>query len=678
MFAFSFHRLFRYFIDAEPMVLLFWIGLVFFTIGLAILMYTRWGQYKPLRKCMGLSLLVHLMLACYATTIQITMPAPAIEPVIGVTIGDFPDDNSTPVSDPAVGNKQATAKASNERPWELFATRQPSQPGAVALERTSIGPVVALKRSVYASETRLPGESAVDHIGAMDSRPSEAKSKSNADETKHLAATNKTAAAIVAPPAERREAEMPAALNATATADRLASEPVPRAARTASDGLPDSLLASAALHNSSATDDPAYRTGGGSGSSSDAATAAMRATPSSHIAGNRAVGAGLASLSGAALANVARDSGSLPGAYRLRTTPNKTDVVQLHGGTPETEIAVRIALKWLADNQAADGRWNPRDHGGGNPGLVSGQDRQKAGSRADTAVTGLALLAFLASGHTHLDGIYREDVRRGLDYLIRVQTADGNLSGEAQTFEFMYSHAMAACALSEAYGMTRDSRLREPMSRAVNYTIRAQDPKGGGWRYRPGEAGDTSILGWQLMSLKSAELAGVPMPDSTKEGVMKYLRSVASGKHGGHASYRQPAAPTNSMTAEALVCWQFLGISRQHPACDEAGDLLLKDMPTANGESNFYYWYYGTLAMYQLQGDHWKQWNKALRENVVQRQIKTGPQAGSWEPNDVWGRSGGRIYTTALATLALEVYYRFLPLYVDAGPVAERKKQTTR
>ena len=59
---------------------------------------------------------------------------------------------------------------------------------------------------------------------------------------------------------------------------------------------------------------------------------------------------------------------------------------------------------------------------------------------------------------------------------MRTQAPDGNLGGQAATFEFMYCHAMAACALSEAYGMTRDSRLREPVRRAVGYTLRAQDP----------------------------------------------------------------------------------------------------------------------------------------------------------------------------------------------------------
>ncbi len=353
---------------------------------------------------------------------------------------------------------------------------------------------------------------------------------------------------------------------------------------------------------------------------------------------------------------------TVPNPYRLRVAPDREGVVASHGGTSETEAAVKAALRWLAENQSGDGRWDPRIHGAGRDDNIMGRNHQNAGSRADTAMTGLALLAFLGSGHTHLEGPYRDDVRRALEFLMLSQAPDGNLGGHAATFEFMYSHAIATCAMSEAYGMTHDQRLREPVRRAIGYTISAQDPKGGGWRYKPGDPGDTSQLGWQLMSLKSAELAGIAVPNSTRQGIVRYLQSVSSGRFGGLASYRPGEATTRSMTAEALVCWQFLGLPREHPACNEAGDFLMGQLP-GEGACNLYYWYYATLSMYQLQGSHWQRWNEALRSELVRRQIKTGALEGSWDTDDLWGGHGGRVYTTALATLTLEVYYRFLPIY---------------
>ena len=152
-----------------------------------------------------------------------------------------------------------------------------------------------------------------------------------------------------------------------------------------------------------------------------------------------------------------------------------------------------------------------------------------------------------------------------------------------------------------------------------------------------------------------------------------YLRSAASGRHGGLASYRPGERVSRPMTAEALVCWQFLGIPHEHPALSEAGNYLLGELP-GTGEDNFYYWYYATLGMYQLQGTHWQRWNDALQKELVSSQRQSGPMAGSWDPDTVWGGHGGRVFTTSLATLCLEVYYRFLPLYVEAAPADRRSR----
>jgi hypothetical protein len=102
----------------------------------------------------------------------------------------------------------------------------------------------------------------------------------------------------------------------------------------------------------------------------------------------------------------------------------------------------------------------------------------------------------------------------------------------------------------------------------------------------------------------------------------------------------------------------------------EASKFLLEEVPGA-GTANFYYWYYGTLALYQTQGEPWERWNTAMQNTLVGSQRKDGELAGSWDPDPVWGRCGGRVYSTALGTLCLEVYYRFLPLYVQSAKVEQ-------
>jgi hypothetical protein len=364
---------------------------------------------------------------------------------------------------------------------------------------------------------------------------------------------------------------------------------------------------------------------------------------------------------------------SLPEIYELRMEPDRLRAAIGHGGTRETEAAVKAALAWLSTSQNADGRWSGRRLEAGRGMVIDGQDRRDAGTQADTGLTGLSLLAFLASGHTHREGDHREQVRRGIEFLMSVQAADGNLGGQGTLYEKMYCHAMATFALSECCAMSQDDRLRTPVQRAIDYTLRSQQPGGGGWRYQPREQGDMSQLGWQFMALKSAELAGIPIPTETRLGMLRFIGSVTSGKQGGLASYRPGHRTTRTMTAEALVCRQFLGLSRTSPACDEAGDFLLAELP-GQREPNFYYWYYGTLAMYQLQGDHWKRWNEALQNTLVGTQRSEGSLAGSWDPDPVWGACGGRAYSTALGTLCLEVYYRYLPFHIEAASLGRKPK----
>ena len=91
-----------------------------------------------------------------------------------------------------------------------------------------------------------------------------------------------------------------------------------------------------------------------------------------------------------------------------------------------------------------------------------------------------------------------------------------------------------------------------------------------------------------------------------------------------------------------------------------------------SGPTDFYYYYYATLAVYQRQGSDWDRWNKALQRELLRDQRRDGAAAGSWDPDAMWGSYGGRVYSTALGALCLEVYYRYLPLYDNDFPVEPR------
>ena len=163
------------------------------------------------------------------------------------------------------------------------------------------------------------------------------------------------------------------------------------------------------------------------------------------------------------------------------------------------------------------------------------------------------------------------------------------------------------------------------------------------------------------MVVESARQAGIKVPAKTRALTRRFLSSVASGAHDGLASYRPGQSATVSMTAEALACRAFLGQVDPRLASEAASYLL--SQPPQRSQRNLYYWYYGTLALCQLDSEHWPAWNTALHDALIPTQKRRGRLAGSWDNDTVWGGCGGRVYSTAMAALCLEVYYRYLPVY---------------
>lgn len=380
-----------------------------------------------------------------------------------------------------------------------------------------------------------------------------------------------------------------------------------------------------------------------------------------------------------------RPEAGIPETYRLRSLENRSDTARKYGGTEETERAVEKSLAWLASHQHRDGYWDAGRHGSGLgrandvADLNLPEDRKKirleSGVQADTGVTALSLLAFLAAGYTNEDGQYAENVDRAIRWLIKQQQKDGYLGGNATYFAGIYCHGMVTYALAEALGMqsdpTANRELRKAVEGGVAYTLRTQISGDGGWRYSDqAREGDMSIFGWQLMALKSAEIAGIEIPKDAKTNLIGFLRRRSLGTNGGLSSYRPGEQPTVVMTAEALFCKQIMGIRRDNPQSAEAVSYLLKKQPKIS-EWNLYYWYYGTLAMYQYGGPEWEQWNREMQNALVRTQETRSSNEGSWDPVGPWGPYGGRVYSTALATLCLEVYYRFLPLYEHGGKFEE-------
>ncbi|MEM8864671.1 MAG: hypothetical protein AAGF31_03900, partial [Planctomycetota bacterium] len=174
-----------------------------------------------------------------------------------------------------------------------------------------------------------------------------------------------------------------------------------------------------------------------------------------------------------------------------------------------------------------------------------------------------------------------------------------------------------------------------------------------------------------IMALRSAELAHVDVPPTVWSSIERFVRSTRRGAAGGLACYQPRGATSRTMTAESFYCRQILGWpTAASPASNEAIQHILGTLP-GQGRANYYYWYYASLALHhhrtsdRLAEQAWRAWNDAMSRTLVGTQVSGGPNAGSWSPNSLWGGYGGRVYTTAMAAMCLEVYYRY-----DAGEVA--------
>jgi RNA polymerase sigma factor (sigma-70 family) len=343
----------------------------------------------------------------------------------------------------------------------------------------------------------------------------------------------------------------------------------------------------------------------------------------------------------------------------------KASLLQRGGGNAQSEAAVADGLKWLSEHQAADGHWSfdGFHHDGHCNCTGTGQ------ANHDVAATAFGLLPILGAGITHKstgkDAAYARNVERGLKYLVSKQQENGDYG------VVMYTQALAALALSEAYARSGDAVLKEPAQRAIDFIVKAQHETGS-WRYRPGQSGDTSITSWQLQALHSARLAGLNVPPQTLAAAGKWLDSCQCAD-GGYPYIIGPASTPN-MTAAGLLDRQYLGWGAEHAGMRQGLEVLKKTPPAA--VHNLYHDHYATQVLFNLGGKDWADWNAKMRDLLVggQDQGKDpqyAHQKGSWSPKgDLYGQVGGRVMTTSLALLELEVYYRS-DLLLASRPTSE-------
>lgn len=363
---------------------------------------------------------------------------------------------------------------------------------------------------------------------------------------------------------------------------------------------------------------------------------------------------------------------SLPGGFGGRLVTTRREQLVMGGGTNESELAVSLGLSWLAHHQAPEGHWSLQDfpaHASHPyvPNTCSG----KGTTDCDVAGAGLGMLPFLGAGVTHKQGIWKENVLKAKNYLLKAQSKD---KGEYRPYN-AYGNAIATIAMCELYALTGDPEVKASAQRAIDFMVWAQDPKSGGWRYRPQMRGDTSVTTWHVMALKSAQMAGLTVPQKTILNAKRwydYAEARApleieqragkrtppvkpSGQFGYSNSVKSP-----SVTMLGLLSLQYLGakkndhglingacfVSTLHldrttvtldylnpvlPQLKTVRPTLVQSLRGSGPKAqtcfdqhylDIYATYHGTQVMHHLGGAFWQDWNEGFFVTPQGRQFR--------------------------------------------------------
>ncbi len=309
---------------------------------------------------------------------------------------------------------------------------------------------------------------------------------------------------------------------------------------------------------------------------------------------------------------------------------------------PDVRVAVNNGLRFIAAQQQDDGRFC-------------------TGGSKNTHETSIALMAFMLQGHIPGQGKYGEAMENGLSYLIAKGEEQDGFLGSGANNASMYEHGLGVLALSEAWGHSKNPKIRKVLRNAVDITLRAQNDQGG-WRYQPKpNDADLSMTAMHLVALNSAREAGIAVPQSTIDRAAEYVVSCQDEETGGFA-YTGVGRKTASFPVSAGGTLALMLSGKRDDLTVRRGMAYLKDHDdikfspeeSERGFPFFYYaHYYAIQVMYQSGEEDFKDWYPKILKTLLETQ----------EDDGSWSSGHGGVYGTGMAILISGVPYRYLPIY---------------
>jgi len=327
-------------------------------------------------------------------------------------------------------------------------------------------------------------------------------------------------------------------------------------------------------------------------------------------------------------------------SFNPENAQERVAVAQLEGrGEPDSNLG------WLAKTQEADGHWDSVKHG--------------AAKNADIEHTSFALLAFLGAGHTEKVGEFKDNVKRGVKWLCDHVGEDGGVRVSPDAEVDGIKQALVGLALAESAGMANLKPTKELAQKVIDYSTEKHQVLDGEKHLGFGRSARSTkpdMLTTMLftMQLKSAKVAGLRVNAAAFDGVIEFIDSLDQKEKGyAMAAGEKPSARA---TVAALLCRQFLGWKKDDLAPQVSVFLKQYGYPDENGSDDLFDWI-GELVTFQQGGDAWRNFNGGARTRI------TGAQEhdGSVRPRGEWS-GAGRVFSTAVGALCLEIYYRYQAL----------------
>ena len=345
----------------------------------------------------------------------------------------------------------------------------------------------------------------------------------------------------------------------------------------------------------------------------------------------------------------------------LARLPARAGAAESRQRNEEVDRAIDKALLFLKNQQNEDGSWN------GPPG------------QKNPAITSLAVMAFLSSGHVPGEGPHGETVEKGVRWVLAKQDASGVIATVG--IHEMYHHGICTLMLAEVAGMTQGAlavEIKEKLEKAVKVILEAQRTTGdsrGGWRYRRDvrldrqPPGDISVTGWQIMALRASKNLGCDVPPEAIDNAVGYIKRCNDPASGGFR-YLPGGNLTVACTGTSILALELCGKElHRSPELLKAGAYLLRNLPVWGRGPHFSYAiYYCSQAAFQLGGTYWTVYRQRLHEILLTGDHQNS--SGGWYASDGYGP----VFSTSMAVLALTVEYRFLPIYQRGEDSAEKGK----